>query len=56
MGLWRFCKQIIINFHGFGELGFEEELGLKDNGRFNIPVNFVAVVAPGFGHAINWYI
>lgn len=48
-----FARQIIINFHGFGELGFEEELGLKDNGRFNIPVYYVSIGAPGFGHAIN---
>jgi hypothetical protein len=49
-----FARQIVINFHGFGELGYDESLGLKDNGRFNIPVEYVSIGAPGFGHAINY--
>ncbi|MEK6832413.1 MAG: dockerin type I repeat-containing protein, partial [Nanoarchaeota archaeon] len=48
-----FASQTMLNFHGFGDLGYDESKGLKDNGRFNIPMYYVSVGAPGFGHAIN---
>ncbi len=51
-----FARQIVINFHGFTELGFDENLGLKDNGRFNIPVNYLLIIPRNVGteaHAIN---
>ena len=57
-----FARQKIVNFTGFSEFTYSIKLGLKDNGRFNIPMYFVGVTDDKksgikgdnkFGHAIN---
>lgn len=49
-----FAQQLMINFHGFSELGYNSAEGLKDNGRFNIPMTDVNVTSTNFGHSINF--
>jgi len=49
-----FASQTALNFHGHPELGYNKEKGLKDNGRFNIPMMYVSLaLGGGLGHAIN---
>ncbi len=48
-----FADQFMINFHGSDELGYDKNKGLKDNGRFNIPVYRTSVTSTNFGHGMN---
>lgn len=48
-----FASQVALNFHGFPELGHDSDKGLKDNGRFNIPVYYASISTLDGGHAIN---
>jgi hypothetical protein len=49
-----FERQTRLNFHGNPELGYDKEKGLRDNGRFNIPMYGVDTDAiTGEGHGIN---
>jgi len=48
-----FADQFMINFHGSDELGYDKNEGLKDNGRFNIPVYRTSVTSTNFGHGMD---
>jgi len=45
-----FARQTMLNLHGFPELGYDKEKGLRDNGRFNIPMMYVEIAGK---HALN---
>jgi len=48
-----FASAFAINFNGYGELGFDPEKGLQNNGVHNIPVYTVTLMKPGKFHQIN---
>lgn len=48
-----YAKQLSINFHGYGELGFDPEKGLQNNGWHNIPMYTVTLMKPVNFHEIN---
>ncbi len=48
-----FASQWAINFNGYGELGFDPEKGLQNNGWHNIPAYTVTLMKPSPFHQIT---
>lgn len=48
-----FARQLATNFNGYGELGFDKEKGLEDNGEYNVPMYTVTLMKPFVFHQID---